>query len=106
MITGNYYKEDHEMYFREVSMQASGEIVSQGVKTQILNNLKSMLEDLLNQEFLKDEPDEQILSMINANLMVIEDAYIVDLYKFQFQAITNIISVEIKNIKDLVSLSQ
>ncbi len=91
--------------YQEKELSRSSEIMPRNIKSQILNNLKSILEDLYAAEFIKEPPDEIILNIILTNLLVIEDAARIDMYKFQFSALTNILTVEIKNIQDMAGLS-
>lgn len=101
----NPYDTHSAQYFKDTVMVNTDEIVNSKTKTQILNNIKSSLEELLTEETLKAKPDGNILVAIQTNLSILEDAYSIDLYKFQFKALTNILRVEIKNIKDLINLT-
>jgi hypothetical protein len=101
----NPYDTNTDIYLQDIQMISPEEIIAKNTKNQILNNIKASLEELLNIETLKDEPDSLITSAICTNLSILEDAYSIDMYKFQFKAFTNILRVEIKNIKDIINLT-
>ena len=86
-------------YVPTEDMLSSDEIISSIVKTQTLNVIKGELETLLN-----STTNKRVLDTIKYNLLILEDCYIIDMYKFQFKGIVDIIQKEIKNIKEVVAL--
>lgn len=86
-------------YVPTEDMLNSDEIISSIVKTQTLNVIKLDLETLLN-----STTNKRILDTIKYNLLILDDCYVIDMYKFQFKAIIDIIQKEIKNIKEVISL--
>lgn len=90
----------------DISEDLTFEVIPRSLKSQILNNLKSYFDEFFRIEILKEEPDTVILGMIKSNLDVIEDAMIIDMFRFQFAALNNILTVEKENIKDLMGISE
>lgn len=89
-----------DIYYEDIdTISSSDEIISRIIKTQTLNVLKETLENLL-----KSTTVHQYISTINYNILLIEDCYKIDMYKFQFKAITDMLQKDIKNLKEVITL--
>lgn len=88
-----------DLYTEVEAMSASNEIVSKASKTQTLNVLKSKLDLLFTQT-----SSANIRSMITTNLDILNDCYVIDMYKFQLKALTDIIQKDIKNMQEMIAL--
>jgi hypothetical protein len=90
---------ENELYIEVDSISASDEIISRIAKTQTLNIIKDNLEELLKSTTVKE-----YISVIQYNLILIEDCYKIDMYKFQFKAIVDMLQKDIKNLKEAIAL--
>jgi hypothetical protein len=89
----------NDMYVEVAEMAPSNEVVSKTSRIQTLNIIKATLEDLLTQT-----TDKNIENIIYAHLLALEDCYKIDMYKFQFKALADMMQKDIKNIKEAIAL--
>lgn len=75
------------------------DIISRAIKTQSLNTLSFKLNTLSSQT-----TSEQVKEKIQSILTIIEDAYNIDMYKFQFKILSELVSKEISIIEDIVTI--
>lgn len=86
-------------YIEQDVISASNEIISKTTKTQTLNVIKDTLEAILQSSTTKS-----ITDTILYDLEIIEDCYKIDMYKFQFKAVTDMLQKDIKNLKEAIAL--
>lgn len=90
---------DNNMYRTIETIAASDEIASYASRVQTLNVLKGKLEALLLQT-----TSNNIKRIIGTDLTVIQDCYIVDMYKFQLRGLSDMLQKDIKNIQEAIAL--
>lgn len=81
------------------SITTPEDIISRNIKTQTLNTLSQDLNTFKTQTINK-----LILNKIGYVQSTMEDAFKVDMYKFQFKVFIDILTKEIKDIKDAIAL--
>jgi hypothetical protein len=86
-----------ELKFLEKEFLNESGLIDRTVKTRTINSIKEKLKEL-SQSTDKDS----VLSVINSLLRLVEDAYKVDMYKFQFKLFTLSIQKEIKNLEFII----
>lgn len=86
-------------YIEQDVISASNEIISKTTKTQTLNVIKDTLEAILQSSTTKSITDTVLY-----DLEIIEDCYKIDMYKFQFKAVTDMLQKDIKNLKEAIAL--
>jgi hypothetical protein len=90
-----------DKYYIEQEFLTSEELVDKVTKTRSLNSIKSKIDLLL------DKTDTSgLISKLRAMLLLIEDAYKIDMYQFQFKAFMYALNKEVKNISDYVSKNE
>lgn len=87
------------MYVEKDSLLNSKEIILRTTKSQTLNILMAKLKDLLAKT-----KDKVTIATINYDLIILEDAYNVDMYAFQFKGLKEIIEKDIKNLSESIAL--
>lgn len=80
------------------SMKSSEEIVPNNIKIQALNNIKNKIDELERRTM-----DLILLNALTTISNLVEDAYRISLYRFQFQLLTNIINKELKTIEETIA---
>jgi hypothetical protein len=90
---------NNSLYVEVENMVASNEIVSKIAKTQTLNVLKSKFEALQART-----ESNNLRSIIETNLTILNDCYIIDMYKFQLKALTDMMQKDLKNIEETIAL--
>jgi hypothetical protein len=75
------------------------DVISKNIKTQTLNTLSLDLTSIKN-----GLTDKLILNKIGYLNSTIEDAYKVDMYKFQFKVFIDILTKEIQDLKNAIIL--
>lgn len=85
----------------ETTLLTSEELVENSAKTKSLNGLKFRLDSMV----VKTE-DRRLLSKITSIYLLLEDAYKISMYRFQFKTFILAISKEIKNIEDYITGQQ
>lgn len=81
----------------ETTFLAQEELIDNSAKTKSLNGLKFKLDSLV----VRTE-DRRLLSKIASIYLLLEDAYNISMYKFQFKTFILSLSKEIKNIEDYI----
>lgn len=84
-----------DLRFIDQSFLSEEELVDKTLKSRNLNSLKFRLDVIQT----KTE-DKRLISKVLAIHYILEDAYKIDMYKFQFKTFTMAMSKEIKNIED------
>lgn len=79
-------------------MKSSEEIVPNNIKIQALNNIKNKIDELERRTM-----DLILLNALTTISNLVEDAYRISLYRFQFQLLTNIINKELKTIEETIA---
>lgn len=85
--------------FIETEFLNKEELVDNQVKNRILNSLMAKCRDLSSRT-----TDTDIVYRIAAISSIIEDAYIISLYKFQLSIFTKAVNKELKLIEGAISL--
>lgn len=89
-----------EYIYQEVDiLKNTQDIISRSTKTQSLNTLSFKLNALSSQT-----TSEQVKDKIQSILTILEDAYNIDMYRFQFKILTEMTLKEISILEDIVSL--
>lgn len=78
-------------------------IIPNNTKAQILNGIDIKLKSLKIEAIAKDDPI--IINAIASIQDVLEDAYKITMYRFQFQNLINIMNEEVRNIEDMLEYS-
>jgi hypothetical protein len=87
------------LYQNIESMTTSKEIMNRSAKTQTLNILKDKLLSL------SDSTDNiKIKALIAYNILMLEDCYNIDMYKFQFKGLKDMIEKDLKNLEESIAL--
>lgn len=86
-------------YYIEKDFLSAQEIIDTSTKTRSLNGLKLKVDVLTTKT-----TDRRLLSKISSIYLLLEDAYNIAMYKFQFKAFVLSIGKEIKNIEDYIEL--
>lgn len=89
---------DFETYV-EKTFLSEQELVDNQTKTRGLNGLKFKVDNLLTQT-----EDRRLLGKISSIYLLLEDAYKISMYKFQFKAFILSLTKEIKNIEDYIAM--
>ena len=89
-----------EYYQIVETMLTPEEIISKNIKTQTLNTLGIQLTTMKSQT-----SDKLILNKIGYLSSTIEDAYKVDMYKFQFKVFVDILTKEMQDVKNSIIVS-
>lgn len=88
-------------YYSQVdSMLSQDQLVPENVKVQALNNIKNKIDELQMLTL-----DKIILDALSTIALVIEDAYHISLYRFQFTLLTNIATKELKTIEETIAFA-
>lgn len=87
---------DNELY-EDREFLNTDELVGKSIKYQMLGSVKYKTEQL---KLITE--DENILDALDAILLVVEDAYNIDLYKFQFKSLSNILFTELKDLEETI----
>lgn len=82
------------------TMNASNEIIDAKIKVQTLNIIRNEFEKMIELT-----SNKKYISIIKYNLTLLEDCYKIDMYKFQFKALVDILQKDIKNLKEALALS-
>jgi len=90
---------DKSEYYTNREFKSEDKLIQKSHKTQILNALKVKIDDLQSRTM-----NENLLAIIDAHLAVIDDAYEIDMYGFQFKALLNIMNKELENIKRIIDI--
>jgi hypothetical protein len=91
--------DDKILYKEIVDMIPNNEVISKQTRIQTLNVLKSKLDSL----YLQTTSDNT-RAVISSQLAILNDCYKIDMYKFQFKAVINILQKDIKNIEESILL--
>lgn len=89
-------KNDSAKYI-EREFLSSDELISSVTKTRTLNLISESLDALV-----KRTNDNVILGLIDGLRYIIEDAYVISMYKFQFKVFTVSLSEEVATITQMV----
>jgi hypothetical protein len=84
-------------YYVEQDFNLDAQLIQPSIKTQVLNGIKQRITD----QYLSTE-NKDILAVLDAQTQIIEDAYKIDMYKFQFKLLINILNKELDNIKTIL----
>lgn len=84
--------------FIQKEFLSSDELIDNSTKARTLNSIKEKIKSLYFQT-----TEEQLLAILGSLDKLVEDAHIIDMYKFQFKIFTLSIQKEIKNIEDAIS---
>jgi len=89
-----------DYYVSKVFMSDSSLVIN-SIKTQVLNGFKQKIIDL---ELATE--DDVILDALASHLLVLEDAYNISMYKFQFKIFTGIVNRELAAIREMVEYEE
>lgn len=84
--------------FYETVIMSQEELVDKITKTKNLNSIKLKLDKLV-----KSTIDKKVLANAGSMYMILEDAFQIDMYRFQFKAFIYTLNKEIKILEDFVS---
>lgn len=87
---------EHSKYIEKTFLSEDG-LVDKTVKTRSLNGIMVRIKDL---EALS--VNENIMTFLDAIKSVLEDAYRIDMYKFQFKLLTLSLNKELDNIQKMI----
>lgn len=91
---------DNVYLYREVdSMRNEKQVISEVAKNQTLNVLRSQLIDISDSTNSK-----RLKAYVEWNIKILDDCYKIDMYKFQFKLVSDMLQKEIKNLKEAVEL--
>jgi len=89
--------------YEEVNFASPKAIIPNNTKAQVLNGIDAKLKSLKIQAEIRD--DTIIINSIISIEDILNDAYNITMYRFQFQNLINIINEEIRNIEDIIEYS-
>lgn len=87
----------NEEYFIEEEVLNDDRLVNKQTKTQTLNSFKELIKDLSSKT-----TDKNNIAILIAMDKIIDDAYRLDMYTFQFKIFSLSLQKEIKNIKEII----
>lgn len=79
-------------------VSTANEIIPRHMKTQALNVFKMRIDELERRTL-----DKTILNALTSLSMLLEDAYNIDMYRFQFTLLSDTLNKELKNIEEMIS---
>ena len=82
----------------ELNFMNSQELIDSAIKTKSLNSIKFRVDALMVKT-----SDSRLLSKISSIYLLLEDAYKISMYKFQFKTFVLSLTKEVKNLEDYVS---
>lgn len=92
-----------DLYIKQIFLNEA-ELVPENVKTQVLNTIKAKIDTVQSDASTKLTPTlaSPILSALETLGLIVEDAYNISMYKFQFKLITNSLNKELQNLEDMI----
>ena len=87
------------MYTEVAQISKPKELIFNQVKTQTINVLISKLDNLA-----ESTDDDKIKNIIVYNKLILADCLKIDMYKFQFKSVKDMIEKDIKNIQEALAL--
>lgn len=84
--------------FIESEFLSESSLIDKGIKTRTLNIISEKVNSLS-----KSTQDSIALSTLESIKLLIEDAYILTMYKFQFKIFTLAINKDIENIEKIIN---
>lgn len=90
---------DNSIYQQVESIAASNQLISSNAKKQSLNVLRDKLVALQKSTSLQNTA-----GLIKYDLLIIEDCYNIDMYKFQFKGVLEILQKDIDMIEKAIGL--
>ncbi len=93
-----------DLYINQIFLNET-ELMPENIKVQVLNTIKSKIDKI------QGDASTQIDTYVSLNILaaletinlIVEDAYNISMYKFQFKLITNSLNKELKNLEDMVA---
>jgi hypothetical protein len=91
-----------DLYINQIFLNET-ELMPENVKVQVLNTIKAKIDKIQSDASSQMEAHLAlpILSSLETLLLIVEDAYNISMYKFQFKLITNSLNKELKNLEDM-----
>jgi len=84
--------------YLEKEFLSEDEIIDRSIKTRTINNIAEKIKDLNTRT-----TDPQLIAMLGSLSNLLKDAYVIDMYKFQFKIFTLAIQKEISAIQEVIS---
>lgn len=93
-----------DLYIKQVFLNEA-ELMPENIKVQVLNTIKSKIDKIQTDASALMTPhlSAPILSALETLGLIVEDAYNISMYKFQFKLITNSLNLELKNLEDMIT---
>lgn len=93
-----------DLYINQIFLNET-ELMPENIKVQVLNTIKSKIDKVQSDASVQmtSHLAAPILSALETLLLIVEDAYNISMYKFQFKLITNSLNKELKNLEDMVT---
>ena len=92
-----------DLYINQVFLNET-ELMPENVKVQVLNTIKAKIDKVQSDASgqMTVHLAAPILSALETLSLIVEDAYNISMYKFQFKLITNSLNKELKNLEDMI----
>jgi hypothetical protein len=93
-----------DLYINQIFLNET-ELMPDNIKVQVLNTIKAKIDKVQSDASTQMTAHLAlpILSSLETLMLIVEDAYNISMYKFQFKLITNSLNKELKNLEDMVT---
>lgn len=93
-----------DLYINQIFLNET-ELMPENIKVQVLNTIKSKIDKIQSDASVQIDTyvSLNILAALETINLIVEDAYNISMYKFQFKLITNSLNKELKNLEDMVA---
>lgn len=90
---------DNSLYTQVNEMAASNKLIASNIKKQSLNVMKERLDAVV-----KATKQDSVAQAAKYDLLIIEDCYHIDMYKFQFKGLLDILQKDLDTLERAVGL--
>lgn len=88
-------------YYTEKKFASESKLVPEKVKLSVLNGIKQKIIEMQGAT-----TDPVVMDALDVHTRLLEDAYNINMYKFQFKLLINILNKELLNLEKIIEFSE